>query len=165
VCPYPKHSMNNNSFLQDDDVRSIETTVDQYRRWFTELRDQPERLRKHLLTILILLPDFDRTRPEPLDEVQARLKDAFVPDGLMIGQFHPRCAQKGPWNESFRPLRAPVPLLAIRQMVASDLPFLMGSASHFSAYLDRFAPNIPSHIRRLLVARVTEATDQHGAAA
>jgi hypothetical protein len=170
VCPYIKHSMNNNSFLLacaagERDLRSIEASFDKYRRWFIELRDEPEREHKHLLAILVLLPDFDRTDPDPLDVLQGRLKDAFVHEGLMVGQFHPRCAQKGLWNEDFRPLRAPIPLLAIRQMVASDLPFLVGSASHLSAYLDRFAPNIPSHIRRLLVARITRATDQHGAAA
>jgi hypothetical protein len=68
--------------------------------------------------------------------------------------LYPRCEQSGLWNEEFRPLRAPVPLLAIRQMVSSDLPFLFDTASHLAAYLDRFAPDIPGHVRRLLVARV-----------
>ncbi len=83
----------------------------------------------------------------------------------MVGQFHPRCEQGGLWNEGFRPLRAPIPLLAIRRMVSSDLPFLLDSAGHLLAYLNRFAPNIPSHVRRLLVARITEATDQKSVAA
>ena len=92
------------------------------------------------------------------------MKDAFVRQGLMVGQFHPRSEQSGLWNEDFRPLRAPIPLLAIRRMVSSDLPFLLDSASHLSAYLDRFAPGIPSHIRRLLASRVAP-TDQAPVAA
>jgi hypothetical protein len=165
VCPYTRLSMDNNCFLLawaggEHDVQSIESTVDQYRRWFMELLDQPGRTRQHLLTILVVLPGFDRTDSGPLDALQGRLKDAFVREGLMVGQFHPHCEQSGLWNEDFRPLKAPIPLLAIRRMVASDLPFLLDSASHLSAYLNRFAPDIPSHVRRLLVARITKTTDQ-----
>jgi hypothetical protein len=121
-----------------------------------ELLEQLEGERKHLLTILVVLPDFDRKDSGPLDALQDKLKDAFVREGLMVGQFHPRNDQGGLWNENFRPLRAPIPLLAIRRMVPSDLPFLLDSASHLSAYLNRFAPDIPSHVRRLLVARITK---------
>jgi hypothetical protein len=170
VCPYTGPSMDNNCFLLawaggEHDVQSIESTVDQYRRWFMELLDQPERVRQHLLTILVVLPGFDRTDSGPLDVLQGRLKDAFVREGLMVGQFHPHCEQSGLWNEDFRPLKAPIPLLAIRRMVASDLPFLLDSASHLSAYLNRFAPDIPSHVRRLLVARITKTADQETVAA
>jgi hypothetical protein len=170
VCPYTRLSMDNNCFLLawaggEHDVQSIESAVDQYRRWFLELLEQPERPRGHLLTILVVLPGFDRTDSGPLDALHSRLKDAFVREGLMVGQFHPRCEQSGLWNVDFRPLQAPIPLLAIRRMVASDLPFLLDSASYLSAYLNQFAPDIPSHVRRLLVARITKTTDQETVAA
>jgi hypothetical protein len=170
VCPYTRPSMDNNCFLLawargEHDVQSIESTVDKYRQWFVELLGQPGRARQHLLTILVVLPDVDDEDPGPLDALQGRLKDAFVREGLMVGQFHPRCEQSGLWNEDFRPLRAPIPLLAIRPMVASDLPFLLDSSSHLSAYLNRFAPDIPGHIRGLLVARITKAADQAAVAA
>jgi len=159
VCPYTRASMDHHGFLLaragGADVPAIESTVDRYRRWFLELLDRTDGAWAHLLTILVVLPGLDRTDPAPLDALQRRLKDAFVREGLMVGQFHPRCAQPGLWNEDFRPLRAPVPLLAIRRMVASDLPFLLDSAGHLSAYLRRFAPGIPGHVRRLLVAKVT----------
>lgn len=164
VCPYTRPSMENNTFLLawaggEHDLASIEATVERYRRWFLELREQLDGAREqHLLTILVVLPGIDRTDSGPLDALQAGLKDAFVRAGLMVGQFHPRCEQSGLWNEEFRPLRAPVPLLAIRQMVSSDLPFLLDSASHLSAYLNRFAPDIPGHVRRFLVARITATT-------
>ncbi len=169
VCPYTRLSMENNNFLLasaggERDVPAIESTVAQYRRWYMELLEQLDGAREHLLTILVVLPGFDRMDPGSLDVLQGRLKDAFVRDGLMVGQFHPRCEQSGLWNEDFRPLKAPIPLLAIRRMVSSDLPFLLDSASHLSAYLNRFAPDIPSHVRRLLVARITNMTDQEPAA-
>lgn len=166
VCPYTKPSMDKNGFLlasagSEHDLRTIEATVDDYRRWFIELLEQRERANRHLLTILVLLPGLDRVDSGPLDALQDRLKDSFVREGLMVGQFHPNCEQSGLWNGDFRPLKAPTPLLAIRQMVASDLPFLVGAA--LSAYFDRFAPDIPSHIRRLLVLTIMNATDQHPA--
>jgi Domain of unknown function (DUF6875) len=171
VCPYTRPSMDNDSFLlawagREHDLPSIESTVEQYRRWFLELREQLDGAREqHLLTILVVLPRIDRTDSGPLDALQARLKDTFVRAGLMVGQFHPHCEQSGLWNEDFRPLKAPIPLLAIRQMVSSDLPFLLDSASHLSAYLNRFAPEIPGHVRRLLVARIAKTTDQEPVAA
>lgn len=164
VCPYTRLSMDNNTFLLahaggEHDVPTIESTVDRYRQWFMELLERLDGPRGHLLTILVVLPGFDQTDSAPLDALQGRLKDAFVREGLMVGQFHPRCEQSGLWNEDFRPLRAPVALLAMRRMVSSDLPFLLDSASHLSAYLDRFAPDIPSHVRRLLVARIATTTE------
>ena len=160
VCPYTSQSMEASFFLLasaggEHDVQSIEALVDRYRRWFIELVEQSDPAHKHLLTILLVLPGFDRTDARPLDALQRRLKDAFVREGLMLGQFHLECEQTGLWNDDFRPLRAPIPVLAIRQMVGSDLPFLLESAEHLSAYLDRFASGIPRHVRRLLVARVT----------
>jgi hypothetical protein len=161
VCPYTKPSMDSDCFLLawaggELDAQSIESTVDRYRRWHLELLSQLEESRRHLLTILVVLPGIDRTDPAPLDAIQARLKDAFVREGLMVGQFHPLCAQGGLHNKEFRPLRAPIPLLAIRRMVASDLPFLLNSRRHFSAYLNRFARDIPGHVRNELVERITE---------
>jgi len=160
VCPYTRASMDNHGFLlasagDERDLRAVESTVERYRQWFLELIDRTDAARQHLLTVLVVLPGLDRSDAGPLDALQRRLKDAFVREGLMVGQFHPRCAQGGLWNEDFRPLRAPVPLLAIRRMVASDLPFLLDSPGHLTAYLDRFAPDIPVHVRRLLVARAT----------
>jgi Domain of unknown function (DUF6875) len=165
VCPYTRLSMDNNCFLLawaggEHEIASIASTVEQYRRWYVELIEQAKGAREHLLTILVVLPEFNRADAGPLDALQARLKDAFVHDGLMVGQFHPYCAQGGLWNEDFRPLRAPLPLLAIRRMVASDLPFLLDSASHLAAYLGRFAPDIPGRVRRILVARITQPAEQ-----
>src|SRR5262249_108841 len=133
VCPYTRLSMDNNCFLLawaggEHKVESIESTVDRYRRWFMELLGQSPRSPEGLLTILGVVPGFGRADSSPLEPLQARLKDVFVSQGLMVGQFHPHCSQSGLWNEDFRPLKAPIPLLAIRRMVASDLPFLLDCA-------------------------------------
>ena len=69
----------------------------------------------------------DADAPAFIDAVQARLKPQFVADGLMLGQFHALNNEPGLHNQEFRPLRSPIPLLAIRFMVDSDLPFLTES--------------------------------------
>ena len=81
----------------------------------------------------------------------------------MIGQFHPECQARGLWSAAFRPLQAPVPLLAIREMTSSDLPFLVGSADHADVYLERYARSIPAHTRRFLVDRVVGPVGADGA--
>ena len=86
-----------------------------------------------------------------LDALQARIKPDFVKVGLIVGQFHPRCMEPGLWNSGFRPLQASVPLLVIRHMVSSDFPFLSNTPGFRGAYLKRFAPDIPSSVRRAML--------------
>ncbi len=78
--------------------------------------------------------------------VQAKLKNDFVARGLMLGQFHPHCDEPGLWNDDFRPLRSPVPLLGIRHMVPTDFPFWKNDKTLFARYLERFREDVPPRI-------------------
>lgn len=110
-----------------------------------------------LRTIVILFPWVtEAAAPITVDALQVRLKSQFVREGLMIGQFHAASVEPGLHNPAFRPLRAPVPSLAIRVMVESDLPFLLSRPEHLAAYLARFGE---SGLRR------TRAAIQRGAVA
>ncbi|MEV0647387.1 DUF6875 domain-containing protein [Phytomonospora sp. NPDC050363] len=111
---------------------------------------------RELLSYLVVLPGVDPTDPAGLDRVQAGLKDEYVTGGLMIGQFHPVCDSPGLWNRGFKALRAPVPLLAIRQMRDVDLPFLT-EPGHLRSYLERFTGQLPARVRLQLVGRLTGA--------
>ena len=73
-----------------------------------------------------------------VEYVQKQLKPAFVERHLMIGQFFQGCEEPGLWNKAFRPLQAPVPLIAIRSMVPTDIAFLYGNESYVRAYLEKF---------------------------
>jgi hypothetical protein len=95
-----------------------------FRDLFFQLEPQtgPEAKEK---AIVVILPDVsDAEAAEIIDETHRRLKQQFVELGLMIGKFHALSPQGGLHNPDFRPLRSPVPVLAIRHMVDSDLPFL-----------------------------------------
>ncbi|MUL79484.1 DUF6875 domain-containing protein [Mycolicibacterium sp. CBMA 226] len=110
--------------------------------------DGPDSLLKAVFIVFPDLADFT-----VIDAVQQAVKPDFVDAGLMVGQFYDGCTERGLWNDRFRPLQSPVPLIAIRQMVGSDFAFLNTSAVWIEAYLRRFAPTVPSPVRVALADR------------
>ncbi|QXE35840.1 hypothetical protein KQY30_17800 [Streptomyces sp. GMY02] len=158
VCPYTQPSLRKQLFhlavLADAGSTDLSAAVGSLRAWYERLSADLDEEDQELLTLLLVLPHFDRTDSGELDELQRKAKDEFVADGLMIGQFHPVCEEPGLWNSGFRPLRAPLPLLAVRKLLVFDLPFLLGDDTHMDHYLRRFAPAIPARVRGQLVSRV-----------
>jgi hypothetical protein len=129
--------------------------VSRLRTWHERISATLDPRDRELLALLMVLPHLDREDSTELDELQREAKDEFVADGLMIGQFHPVCPQPGLWSHTFRPLRSPIPLLAVRQLLVFDLPFLVDVDVHIDEYLKRFADAIPARMRDQLVARLT----------
>lgn len=76
-------------------------------------------------TIVIAFPNVTAdSATELIDGSQRELKTWFVAKGLMIGEFHERNRTPGTHNSKFFPNQSPIPALAIRHMVVSDLRFL-----------------------------------------
>ncbi|MFF2546668.1 DUF6875 domain-containing protein [Kitasatospora sp. NPDC058063] len=168
VCPYTQPSLRRGLFhiavadgSPDGDLPLLVAELRaRYDALLAALTEESER---ELLTVLLVMPQLDREDSTVLDELQRKAKDEFVEQGLMIGQFHPVCEEPGLWNHAFRPLRAPVPLLAVRKLLVFDLPFLAGDETHLNHYLARFAPEVPARIRAQLVTSVRAR--RHNAAA
>jgi hypothetical protein len=81
---------------------------------------------QHFRTIIVGFPNADDSAGHAaLKRLQAQLKLYSFLRGLMIGRFHPQSEDPGLWNPHFRPLRAPLPMLAIRHMVENDAPFAL----------------------------------------
>ncbi|HVK25555.1 MAG TPA: hypothetical protein VM677_29700 [Actinokineospora sp.] len=155
VCPYTQPSLRKNLFyLALPESTDLAASVAALRSCHARLAADLDPDDQELLTLLLVLPDLDHTDSTELDLVQRKAKDEFVADGLMIGQFHPVCAEPGLWNPGFRPLRSPVPLLAVRQMLVFDLLFLVDDFGHADSYLRRFAPAIPARVRDQLITRL-----------
>ncbi|WP_410566306.1 DUF6875 domain-containing protein [Amycolatopsis sp. cmx-4-61] len=162
VCPYTQPSLHKGLFhlaalTAASGAVDVRDAVQNLRGWYERLSAAVSPENRELLTILLVLPQLDHHDASPLDDLQREAKDGFVADGLMIGQFHPVCDQPGLWNDEFKALRAPVPLLAVRKLVVFDLPFLMDSTAHAESYFRRFAPDIPPRIRGQLVQRLAGA--------
>ena len=81
-------------------------------------------------------------------EEKRHQKPLSVPfwDGLMIGRFHPASEDEGLWNRDFRPMRAPIPLLAVRHLVRNDAPFALRHPVLLASYLCRYAAAAPRHL-------------------
>lgn len=93
----------------------------------------------HFRTVIIAFPEC--ASPEGtamLRRVQARHKFYALKRNRMIGLMHADSQAPGLWNEAFRPLRAPLPVLAVRHMVEHDAPFAVRHPLLLLPYLARF---------------------------
>lgn len=165
VCPFVPTSLTSCLFFiavqrgRDLTQQDVYEVVMKYRDWFLELEPSEGREAQYK-TILILFPDIPaEDAPKTIDATQIQLKPEFVAKGLMIGQFHQLPPHdSGLWNPDFRPLKSPVPLLAIRHMVPTDFPFLTRDRQFVASYLEIHGAHIP----RKHLASVRELAIQFG---
>jgi hypothetical protein len=153
VCPFTGPSMRLHAFYMtvsaDRQLDDVMTTMRFYREWFPEL-EPTAGPSAQLRTILVVFPNLAGGAGAVLDAAQEELKFEFVGQGLMIGQFHSDCSVPGVHNPNWRPLRSPVPILAIRYMVAGDGRFLVGDAYHLGSYLAYFGTKVPPELEELM---------------
>ena len=98
--------------------------------------------------VLVVFPGMDNPNGYAvIDKCQKSLKPRFVEMGLMVGQFYRTCEEPGLRNPDFQPLKSPIPLLAIRYMVKSDIAFLKKSAEFLAAYNARFVAHTPEYAK------------------
>jgi hypothetical protein len=104
---------------------------------------------KQLRTVIVGFPNLtDADGVAALRAAQRRLTLRCLWDGLMVGRFHPDSEAEGLWNPNFRPMRAPIPLLAVRHLVRNDAPFALRHPALLASYLCRYSAAAP---RQLLV--------------
>lgn len=157
VCPFTSPSIKKDlfwvSFLKGAELErdAISGALTEVIRQF-QSSEPVEEKDEMLKTVILVFPDLEDY--SIVDEIQLEFKNMFIKYGLMVGQFYPGCGEGGLWNQHFRPLDAPYPMIAIRTMTASDYPFLTGSEEWASAYLSRFAPGIPARVRNDMVQRI-----------
>jgi hypothetical protein len=153
----------------DDYVAVMEPAILRLRDQFiaTRITDPKIRLLHSYLMVFRGL-DLDPEREALLiEKIQRRLKPRFVEEGLMIGEFHPLSNAIGLRNPEFRPLRSPIPLLSIRNMVEIDFAFLSRSYDpaplrvHFlKSYLRYMAADLGPLIRQKAEVALQEAESQ-----
>lgn len=161
VCPYTETSMKQGLLFSavchvfDADPRPAMMHVMQQTMKDFESRSPQFGNRAGLKAMLVLFPSLEG---EWVDDVQETLSLAFVERGLMIGEFHAECDKPGLHNREFRPLRSPVPLLAVRNMMLTDLAFLKDSDVKLHHYVARFEDAALNAIAAYLRAPHDEVT-------
>ena len=89
--------------------------------------------------VLIAFPNCaDEEGVKTLSRVQKSLRLTSFVSGRMIGVFHANAREPGLWNKDFRALRAPLPLVAIRPLVAADFAFVLRHPLLAPAYFCNF---------------------------
>lgn len=130
--------------------QAVEDIVRHYRDTFLELEPRSGDLALYKCLLLVFPDVSEEEAPVLIDNVQQKLKPFFVEQGLMIGEFHQRNATPGLHNPNFYPLRSPVPMLAIRFMTESDLPFLQRTTDepHLrTQYLEAYLQSLTTVIK------------------
>ena len=165
VCPFVPLSLTMDTIWLAEvsdpgaSFESISKIITEYRDLFLaiEPKSGPDAMQKSFLIVFPALAAH-ADGPALVDEVQYALKKYFVDMGLMLGEFHSENESGGLRNPDFRPLRSPVPMLAIRYMVESDLPFLMRESyppqersAFLRSYLSRVGGNLsPAKFEQVL---------------
>ncbi|OKK02918.1 hypothetical protein AMK26_23225 [Streptomyces sp. CB03234] len=147
VCPYVPGALAHRGLRavvwpdRPSGVGQVVAVMRAYRDWFMGSGGAvPGVGDRRWAALLVLFPALTRDDVVwAIDGAQRALKTEFVERGLMVGEFHDGPpAVPGLWNRDFRPLRSPVPLLAMRAMVRTDLPFLRDDPRQLAAHRDRF---------------------------
>lgn len=144
TCPFVAASLESNFYymvfhpeVNGNDERAIEKIVLDYIPQFKALK--PFEPSKWLLkALLVVFPELSKGDAHVLDIVHPRIKTNFVREGLMVGQFHPNCAERGIHNRAYRVSVSPHPLIAMRHMALHDIVFLGKDEEHFPYYNARF---------------------------
>jgi hypothetical protein len=72
----------------------------------------------------------------------------------MLGVFYSDAEEPGLWNPDFRPLRAPIPIIAIRSLVAADAAFVLRHPVLAPAYLFNYPLAGPKELAKVATRRV-----------
>lgn len=156
VCPYVSATLRDRRLLLTllEQVklqqREAELAIIGLGQRFLQLEPTAPRSR-HRKAIIVLLGDLpEGEAAEVVDRMHQRLKPQFLQHGMMLGEFHSESRKPGLHNPRFRPLRSTIPLLVIRAMVPTDIPFLADQADFVRAFLGNFKAQGCEEVRRYL---------------
>jgi hypothetical protein len=109
---------------------------------------------QHFRTIIVGFPKLEEAKGfEALKIAQAKLKIYSLARGLMIGRFYAGANDPGLWNADFRPMRSPIPLLAIRHLVENDVSFVIRHPLLLPTYLWKYSRAAPKRLLAHLLQR------------
>ena len=151
VCPFTTQAFRLDTIrigvsrVRSSDIASIKHCMRYCFREFALMPCPPSM--RHFRTIIVGFPGLDDADGlESLKSVQNRLKVYCLLRGLMIARFHAASDDRGLWNPQFRPLRSPIPLLVIRQLVKEDAPFAIRHPLLIPTYLWKYSLAAPKRL-------------------
>jgi hypothetical protein len=105
-------------------AKQVNAIVDEALKDFAALPPTDER-EVQFKSLIMVFPGVPRERAkEVIDAVQRQRKPDFIEQCLMIGQFHELNETPAVHNPNFYAFQSPVPMLAVRVLVATDNLFM-----------------------------------------
>jgi len=145
ICPFVQSAIDKDALsltfhyeVDGSSTAAIENLLRNYIKVFL-CSQLPSECSSTLKAMLVVLPRILPEQTNVLDIVQARVKDDFVQNGLMLGQFHKNCPEPAVHNPQFPVSISPIPFFAIRYMAEHDILFLHQKKHWFTEYCARFA--------------------------
>jgi hypothetical protein len=154
VCPFTTQAFRLDTIrigvsrARDSDIASIKRCMRHCFRQFALMPCLPSM--RHFRTIIVGFPELDSPAGlASLKRIQRQLNLYCLLHGLMLARFHAGSDDPGLWNPQFKPLRSPIPLMVIRQLVKEDAPFAIRHPLLIPTYIWNYSLAAP---RRLLAS-------------
>ncbi|MDP3494646.1 MAG: hypothetical protein Q8R82_16165 [Hyphomonadaceae bacterium] len=145
VCPFVKQASRLDTLrlainlARPEDEDSVFTEI---RGSFGDMKDIPApRGKDRLRTIVVGFPNCAGDEGiAMLERIYKRHKYYTLLRSRMVAFFHPGAQTHGLWNDAFRSMRSPMPILAVRYLVEQDAVFAAKHKLMTLPYLLRFGP-------------------------
>jgi hypothetical protein len=149
VCPFTSAAARLDAIRVGSSPARTEEAVDRTMRQALAAFEAIEcpKPQRHLRTTIVGFPNCaDEEGRARLKTARNRLRLESILRGKMFALFEPNSGDKGLLNPEFRPLRSPLPLLAIRMLVENDAPFVLRNPLLAPIYLLKFPLTGPGKI-------------------
>ncbi|MCP6680855.1 DUF6875 domain-containing protein [Bacillus nakamurai] len=128
ICPFLPFAIQEDtiycSFIEQyiEDEQQMRDIIKERAVQFKELKMKSEKLEKYKTLLIVFLTN--KSLDNLLATVHREFKRQLVYEGLMIGDFYSTNSKSGLYSAKFTPLVCEVPMMAIRNLIKEDFPFL-----------------------------------------
>ncbi|AUJ60614.1 MULTISPECIES: DUF6875 domain-containing protein [Bacillus] len=128
ICPFLPFAIQEDtiycSFIEQyiEGVQQMRDIIKERAVQFKELKMKSEKVEKYKTLLIVFLNN--KSLDNLLATVHREFKRQLVYEGLMIGDFYSTNSKSGLYSAKFTPLVCEVPMMAIRNLIKEDFPFL-----------------------------------------
>ncbi|MEQ1963847.1 DUF6875 domain-containing protein [Xenorhabdus khoisanae] len=153
VCPYSPISMKKETFWLTE-IKTKGRTEEEIKQDIIKLsylfhEQEPRTGEATQFKTIVSIWD-DIYPEEDIARLHYEMKPIFLRAGLMLGEFFSSCEKRGLRNSSFYPLRSPIPLLVVREMLDFDIAFLSDSIEYVKEYIYKYGDRGLHAIKHML---------------
>ncbi|WP_368045777.1 DUF6875 domain-containing protein [Bacillus sp. C28GYM-DRY-1] len=128
ICPFLPFAIEEDtiycSFIEEyvEDDQQMRDIIKESVVQFKELKMKSEKPEKYKTLLIVFLAN--KSLDNILATIHQEFKRLLVYDGMMIGDFYSTNSKPGLYSSKFKPLVCEVPMMAIRNLIKEDFPFL-----------------------------------------